>query len=26
LVYFKDGLDCPKYVGTNLNNFLLYIL
>ena len=25
-VYLEDGLDCPKYVGTNLNIILLYIL
>jgi hypothetical protein len=25
-VYLEDGLDCPKYVETNINNILLYIL
>jgi len=25
-VYLEDGLDCPKYVGTNVNIILLYIL
>jgi len=25
-VYLEDGLDCPEYVGTNLNVILLYIL
>lgn len=25
-LYFEDGLDCPKYLGTNLNIVLLLIL
>jgi len=25
-VYLDDGVDCPKYVETNLNIILLYIL
>jgi hypothetical protein len=25
-IYLKDDLDCPKYVGTNVNIILLYIL
>ena len=25
-LYLEDGLDCPRYVGTNLNNVLLCIL
>jgi len=26
LVYLEDGLDCPQYVGSDLNVVLLYIL
>jgi hypothetical protein len=25
-ICFEDGLDCPKYAGTNVNIILLYIL
>jgi hypothetical protein len=25
-VYQEDGVDCPQYVGANLNVILLYIL
>jgi hypothetical protein len=25
-LYLEDGLDCPKYVGTNHNIVLLYVL
>ena len=24
-LYLEDGLDCPKYIGTNVNIILLYI-